>query len=676
MPSFNWTNPEVMYEGGQKSLSVYIKELQDAIDVRRSEIGQSPYIGFRNANVDTTMAYDTLVQLKVVTNTLAVDFGYVGGVAHQDLLGRGYTTYGIRYGKFLFSFPIINDLRLVLNRLEDQNAVVDTTIGTFIYSWFSSTQPKPIGGYKFQNTKPWLSVPDVIQLGTGTICEESYPTCDNNIGGAYTGIPRLLTDRSLISIDTTGTYYMEGAVGGDYEKVSDSTGDITLLGPTLFDKDWVYSTSGNGGSGGVVLRAARDGSVHRYAFGDFGEYFFGSGGAIGAGIIGDNLIYTFAQNLTTNIKVGIMNKNTGAVIVIKNYNHQDLQNSGATHNIDVDWGSGRVANGIFYVSYKEYMNNGDLGANRTHYASSCIVGFNSTGDIVSRQYISTTSLVHPYTPSDTIRYMHEIGDVTNSTSTGIYYYKSKNGEVITVNTPIVNLGNYLNYDGVSLGLEIGVHTDYKSDTLTNIDTFMHSSAYTQHAGATPDVVPSELLTYVRNPAGTEIAVTFKHTSGNFSYQLYKRDEDVGVFSVSTALVTSKEAFDAGTFSRTMTGFNDEKGYYIKLVSISAQGEQDSTILYFPPAPVKPGKPTNLVVTIVGGNTIQYTWDNPIDGEPHTGFRILYNPLAIIGGTVVVDVGLVNTYITPVLSSGNYLVGVEAYNTFGDSGYLASSILVP
>lgn len=667
--SFLWTPTDPLY-GSAVSLSIYLKELQDAIDSRRFDIGQSPYIGFRNVNVDSTATLEALEQLKFVTNKLAIDYGYAGGVTHIDLLGRAWATYGMFLGRFKFSYQIINDLRLVLNSLEDQSTL--EKIETLIHSWYGGPYGvnKPIAGYTSENTTPWSSIPELIQLGAGTVGEEGYPDFDNTIPGFYTGKPLVLTDRSLISFDSTYTYFMEGNVGEEYQKVSDLKSDIVHLGPWLFDKEWVYSTAGNGGSGGRVLRASRDGSVHKYDFGDFGEYFFGSGGNIGAGILGDNLIFTFAQNLTANIKVGIMDKNTGAIISIKNHYHQDLQNSGAGHNMTVKWGSGQVSNGVFYVSYKEYMNDGVFGT-RTHYSSSCIVGFDSSGDIVSQQYIATASLQAPYHPQDIIRYMHEIGSVSNATSTGIYFTKSKNGEVITINTPIVNLGNILTYNDN----EITDTIDYKGDTITDLTTIMHASKYTQYAGNTPDVESSELISVTRSANGEEFEAKWSHTLGNFRYQLYERETGAPAFSPSTTPVWSKDVLGAGTFTRTMTGFNDAKGYDIKLVSISAQGEKDSTVLSFPPAPVKPGKPTNLVLAITGGDKILYTWDDPIEGEPHTGFRIVYQNMSMPGSTIV-DVGLVNTYTTPSLPSGTYIAGVEAYNALGGSGYLASTIIVP
>jgi hypothetical protein len=119
MAEFIWTPPDPLNTNAT-SLSIYLKELQNAVDVRRIEIGQAAVDNFISVEVGQTTLLSAVEQLKTLTNQLAIDFGYVDGILDPLLLGRGWEPYGVIYGVTRLSFPIINDLRKVLCLLESQ----------------------------------------------------------------------------------------------------------------------------------------------------------------------------------------------------------------------------------------------------------------------------------------------------------------------------------------------------------------------------------------------------------------------------------------------------------------------------------------------------------------------------------------------------------------------------
>ena len=112
---FIWTAPDLLNRTA-KTLSTYVTEIQDAVNVKRAEIALVP-ISFINQRVGKKFRLAAIEELKTEINDLAILFGYPTGVADPLLLNRPWVTMSKRFGKYLTSYPIINDMRLVLNAL-------------------------------------------------------------------------------------------------------------------------------------------------------------------------------------------------------------------------------------------------------------------------------------------------------------------------------------------------------------------------------------------------------------------------------------------------------------------------------------------------------------------------------------------------------------------------------
>jgi hypothetical protein len=120
--TFIWTPPDPL-NNKAKTRSIYMTELQVAANVKRVEIAQSQ-LSFINQNIGKEFVLGAIEELKTVTNQLAIDFGYSTGVEDPLLLGRPYVTITKKYGKAVCHYPILNDLRVVLNALEIQAGLI------------------------------------------------------------------------------------------------------------------------------------------------------------------------------------------------------------------------------------------------------------------------------------------------------------------------------------------------------------------------------------------------------------------------------------------------------------------------------------------------------------------------------------------------------------------------
>ena len=122
MPTFTWTSPDPL-NNKAKSRSIYITELQVAVNVRRVEISLLP-ITFIDQGIGRKFRLEAIEELKTVTNDLSILYGYPTGVQDPALLGRPYVTITKKYGKAVCHYPILNDLRIVLNLLVVQTGLV------------------------------------------------------------------------------------------------------------------------------------------------------------------------------------------------------------------------------------------------------------------------------------------------------------------------------------------------------------------------------------------------------------------------------------------------------------------------------------------------------------------------------------------------------------------------
>jgi hypothetical protein len=115
MTTFTWTSPDPL-NNKAVSRSIYITELQAAVNTRRTEISLTP-ITFIDQGIGRKFRLDAIEELKIVTNDLAILYGYPTGVQDPALLGRPYVTITKKYGKTVCPYPILNDLRVVLDKM-------------------------------------------------------------------------------------------------------------------------------------------------------------------------------------------------------------------------------------------------------------------------------------------------------------------------------------------------------------------------------------------------------------------------------------------------------------------------------------------------------------------------------------------------------------------------------
>jgi hypothetical protein len=113
--TFTWTAPDPL-NNTTKTRSIYVSELQVAVNVKRAEIGLPP-ISFIDQSVGKKFRLSAIEELKTTLNDLAILYGYPTGVQDSALLGRPYVEITKKYGKYVCHYPILNDLRIVLNLL-------------------------------------------------------------------------------------------------------------------------------------------------------------------------------------------------------------------------------------------------------------------------------------------------------------------------------------------------------------------------------------------------------------------------------------------------------------------------------------------------------------------------------------------------------------------------------
>lgn len=130
---FDWTAPDPLNKN-TITLSIYLTELQIAVNIKRLEINQTAK-EFVSQNPNQTFLIEAITELKEDVNQLAIDFGFTGGVSNSEILGREYVDIDKLFGKEVTHYPIINDLRKSLNLL-----IIQVTAGTdaLLYGNFES----------------------------------------------------------------------------------------------------------------------------------------------------------------------------------------------------------------------------------------------------------------------------------------------------------------------------------------------------------------------------------------------------------------------------------------------------------------------------------------------------------------------------------------------------------
>ncbi len=563
----NFTSPDPL-NNSAKTLSIYITELQVCVNERRLEIGQL-IVSFIDQRPGKTYRLDAIEELKTLTEQLALDFGYPTGILDSTLLGREFVEHPIRFGKPAAGFPIINDLRLVLEALVQQLLAFATVIS----DWYDNGAPTviPLAAYDVAVDEPWPNIPDFIQTGFGTTCPAGFPTCDNTQAGFFRDFIQILTDRSLISISGTGASLVkEGPVGGPYFNVGTSPTSV-IAGPTFDnDEDNYYSHGGSSGTGGTVLVAPRNAESAIALLGDFGESFNATNNRLF--VTSDKIIMT-SSSVSGDLKYGRMNKTTGAVELIVTISFLNINGDSFSNNLIVNWGSGFERGGKVFATYGESYNDGGAGV-RTHVVSSAIVEIDQSGVATVNSDSDTFVFVQsPRIPSDPvfIRYAHGAGgqqtinQLIRGNSNGFYYDKRVGGSVIKIGLPSpTDNGTFATFNGVALST-----TDYKSATITSHNNVLHSENYLDHSSATPAISPINYDTAVRVNAGfnDEVNVTWTPNSGGFRYRLQRRLASSIVW-ITTSTV---EASDPGVGTGTITGLAVGSDYFVRLLTETGQG---------------------------------------------------------------------------------------------------------
>jgi len=238
--AFTFTPPDPL-NSSAVTRSIFITELQDAANVKRNEISQS-LLSFIDQDIGKTFLLSAIEELKVVINQLAIDFGFSGGVTNVDLLGRPYVEITEKFDLKITSFPIINDLRQVLNLLEVQGFDPAQFVST---GWFTVAPIfgtlRPLGNWSQQNGNPYPTTP-IDQFIPGEV-DNTLPT--------FRGTILAVTDRSIL-FTFSGTV-QEGPLGGPFFAVPVPEGGGNI------DEEFFYFFKVNGPDFDIVKRK-RDGS--------------------------------------------------------------------------------------------------------------------------------------------------------------------------------------------------------------------------------------------------------------------------------------------------------------------------------------------------------------------------------------------------------------------------------
>ena len=247
--TFIWTPPDPL-DNKAKTRSIYMTELQAAANVKRVEIAQSQ-LSFINQNIGKNFVLGAVEELKTVVNQLAIDFGYPTGVEDPALLGRPYVTITKKYGKSVCHYPILNDLRMVLNTIIVRAPILMLAEDT---KW---------GNYTEYNIDEGISLVNIFFVGDGV--SPGKVTMSNNsryimevknklspLGLASYSISRLTGEKDTqlqtgitpvvqdICVDDTFIYYLDNQVDGsiniiryykDERTIPEST--LNIQGPVI-----------------------------------------------------------------------------------------------------------------------------------------------------------------------------------------------------------------------------------------------------------------------------------------------------------------------------------------------------------------------------------------------------------------------------------------------------------
>ena len=692
-----------------KTRSIFITELQDLVNEKRNDIGQSAITTFIDQSIGKTMRLSAIEQLKTLVNQLAIDFGFSGGVTNSELLGRDYVEITKKFGREVAHFPIINDLRQVLDALVPFAAV--NFVGT---KWFIHTGNNPTAGW-IDVADPWASNPIVANVfasgGPASITCVGGDTflvdCDNNIG-QLPGFVVVHTDKYTFS------QLSSGSSRGRYGPFPD--------GPFKANPGWNLSTnklnmdnthfytgasigSGPPGPTGIktevtkrdqripVIDLATSTPFHQNeeatVLGTIDGVQTGNAGTFQnmplVGISGDTIYFvrpprSAGSIVFFNAFIGGMSKSTGAVtfgpIVVPK---QDITGTGPQvvghkYSFGTTWAIDK--NGNLVGTYNEYV--ADDGSGNTH-GGSAIMTISSSGTI-SLSDIETNSAVGVNLDVNTAydgisrnsQFPVNFGGPVGSGANGVYIPKSGSTKIAAGNAPndpkkMTNNGSFIS------------ETDYRGQAMpgTGRGQFYSSDVWVALHGAVPVYTAPAIASLTRDLENNEATMTFIHSPGAFRYRVQKKASIDINFSQSGIIVELANdvngVFDPGNpgspfnpVTKTLFSIDSKFNYTFKILAETAQGDifgtELSVLTSIPGIPVLDsvvaGSPGELLVSWTPAD-----FPDAIDFEISFKRTFFPDPLSTLTETGT------SRLITGLSSGTSYDFFIKARN---DAGFSAAS----
>ena len=598
-----FTQPDPLFLSDKvKTFSIYVTELQVCVNEKRQEIGQVS-LTFINQKVGKTMFFSAIEELKTRTNQLALDFGFTGGVTNSELLGRPYVDHPKVGGKPAAGFPIINDLRQVLEKLVQK--VFPDFIGT---NWWPLAADSAMAGWDEQDD-PWANNPIAAQLGpnsilgTCSIGDEFLVDCDSTLAGNFRGSIAWVTD-AYISFSSTviGEGLRVGPFGGPYFENPGFNGALV----EKLDNEFTYT----GTSVGTGITSATDvfKRDHRIPIIDnhqnlvkillgtvLGGQQFGTG-LTRLSVVASNkthilLFLDSAQstNLFFAAFYALVPKTGGSPtpIAIPFQNLLSTVPVGSRrYKISSGW---KVdSNGDFVTTYIESDRVFTSPSAGFVTCGSGIIKLTIAGSIsVSDISTDSRSFTGGLPEVNTFRCHHAHSNVGFTSplfpaitkailSAGIgnggIYYNRTAGSLVEVTGSLPTITNQATFNGTNLS-----NTDYKGDTMTNTNrgAFDSQSHWLARVDTVPILNPVNFDSAVRNFTTNRVDVEFEHQPGVFRYRLQRRLSTVSTFTTAR-VVELVDFFTLGIADSPVVSdipglVDDNADYFIRIQIETATG---------------------------------------------------------------------------------------------------------
>jgi hypothetical protein len=694
MPTFTWTLPDPL-NNKAKTLSIYVTELQTAINVKRTAISLVP-ITFIDQSVGKKFRLDAVEELKTVTNDLAILYGYPTGVEDTALLGRPYVTITRKYGKEVCHYPILNDLRVVLNLLVRKIKLPKLCATNWRQVW-------PVN-YEFANWEIasdfFSNIPIDVQTGVGGVCPQGPPICPNTIPGVFISSSLRTTERSLIVGNK------EGPIGGPYYDIP-QTG---LPGvSSVFDETYFYGVLGlevkrwrrdGAGSTEIVCTMPStisghgiipDGRTLAWGVGGIDKDYIYMLGFPWDDFLGINtIVYSRSSKIpggTPSIPGEFFLNASGASADIWNGSHFPLINAGdGIHKSGTSLDNVVIKDGKIYGIYKEYIqylfykhtyppapDDYQIGPLAT--MGSCFVEIpfftglifppGGTGGInISDLY--KDSIAWPYPMEDWVVYRLKHESIVGDSNNYLWWTRETNPGMCLWPNELPPSEIKTIVSGYSGGGSEIPSVDYSGELVCKalyphqIDTV---ESYLRRAEPTIDYVISNFITTSRiegDPFDT-IEVSWNLTPGTFRYIMKWGTTPTAINFVGKNVYPHENI--------NVTSFTVPHGFphYVQMEVYTGQGSFKNDYVEFPvPIPSAP-----ILLSVDSGSNsgelaVTYGLGSPFTVV--TGSIVIYKLVGDTGPWSSVQAGLTGLYtITDLIPGANYDVKMRVYNDSGYSG---------